>query len=123
MKGIVLVIGPNLGFVFWLGRALDHAGYEAFPARTVDAAAETISDFHLIPELVILTASMPRSNELIADLKRLREDVRVLRLAEPGDGNNLPSSPTQMTEEGKAVLLKAVSAVLVDNRVVANNSR
>ena len=124
----VLVIGSDLGFVFWLGRALDQAGYEAFPARSVDAAAETVSDFHLSPALVILTASLPGSNELIQDLKRSQGPLRVLFLAETANGShviadNVYPRPSEMTEESKAELLKAVSAVLVDNPVPADNSR
>lgn len=127
MNRTVLVIGPDLGFVFWLCRALDQAGYDAFPARGAGAAAETVSDFHLSPGLVILTASMLGSYELIAHLKEL-EDVRVLRLAEPGNGNRVAADkvyphPAEMTAEARSELLKAVSAVLVDNPIPADNSR
>jgi DNA-binding response OmpR family regulator len=124
----VLLVGPDLGFVFWLGRALDQAGYEAFPARDLAAAAETVSEFHLTPGLLILTASIPGSKELIADLKRLHEQVRVLCLAEAVGGNHVAADgvyprPAAMTEAAKAELLKVISAVLVDNPVAADNSR
>ena len=127
MNRTVLVIGPDLGFVFWLCRALDRAGYDAFPARGVDAAAHTALDFHLSPGLVILTASIPGSNELIAELKQFQEDLRVLRLAAPAGGNHsadkVYSRPAGMSEETKTELLKAVSAVLADNLVPTDNSR
>ena len=124
----VLVVGPDLGFVFWLGRALDQAGYEAFPARSAYAAAETVSDFHLRPSLVILAAPVPGSNELIAGLRQSQRHLCVLYLAESAnDGTHLIADkvyprPTELTEEAKADLLKIISAVLVDNPVAADHS-
>ncbi len=129
MNRTVLIVGPDLGFVFWLGRALDEAGYEAFPARTVDAAAETVSDFHLNPGLVILTASMQGSDELIAELRRSQQHLRVLYLAEAANNathfiaDRVYPRPAEMTEKAKAELLEAVSTILMDNSVAADSSR
>ena len=35
MDTSILLIDSDLGLLFWLGRILDHAGYQAFPARSV----------------------------------------------------------------------------------------
>jgi hypothetical protein len=124
----VLVIGPDLGFVFWLGQTLDRAGYEAFPARSAAAAAETVTEFHLHPGLVILTTWIEGANELIAELRRSQEHRRVLYLAGPTNHGNVVADkiyprPAEMTERAKAELLEAVSTTLADTSVIAENSR
>ena len=38
----ILIVDSDLGFVFWLGRALHDAGYEALPAKDVPEATAII---------------------------------------------------------------------------------
>ena len=113
MNRRVLVIGPDLEFVFWVCRALDQSGCEAFPARSVEAAAETVSEFHVSPNLVILTAHLPDAANLIASLRQAQENLRVVRLAGLGEEDGMTVDgvhprPADRTEKAKAELLKVV---------------
>ena len=40
----ILIVDSDLGFVFWLGRALHDAGYEALPAKDVPEATAIIEN-------------------------------------------------------------------------------
>jgi DNA-binding response OmpR family regulator len=120
----VLVIGPDLGFVFWLGRALDQAGYDAYPARSIEAAAETMTEFHLSPGLAILSGSLPGAPEFIEDLRRSHGELRVLKLARAGNSNNhnllvdhVCPLPADMTEESKIALINLIGGMVEGNHV------
>ncbi len=60
----VLIVDQDLGFVFWLGRALDAVGFNALPAKNVADAQR------LVEELDV------RADVLIADFST--EDIEAL---------------------------------------------
>src|SRR5882724_4454329 len=55
----VLIVDRDLGFVFWLGRALDDAGYQALPAKGIGDATELLGHMNLEIDLLIVSPSMP----------------------------------------------------------------
>lgn len=57
----VLIVDDDLGFAFWLGQALDRAGYETWPARSVTAAKSLLKEVRLAVDLLVITASLPRA--------------------------------------------------------------
>ena len=57
----VLLVDDNLGFAFWLGQALDRAGYETWPARSVPAAESLLEEVPLAVDLLVINASLPRA--------------------------------------------------------------
>ena len=50
----VLVIDSDLGFVFWLGRGLDQAGYPSFPAKSVPNAKTLLNELKIAVDLGML---------------------------------------------------------------------
>jgi hypothetical protein len=117
----VLIIGADLAMVFWVGRTLDEAGYDAYPARSVEAAQETLSEFHLSPDLVIVAGTLEGVAALVAGLRQANEGLRVLAL-DSGKGRHAEAdgvhpSPNRGNEEARAELLQTVSAVFAGNAV------
>jgi DNA-binding NtrC family response regulator len=81
----VLLVDDNLGFAFWLGRALDRAGYETWPARSVPAAESLLSEVRLVVDLLVINASLPRARLFAAHLGRSRADFKVIAICEGSD--------------------------------------
>jgi DNA-binding response OmpR family regulator len=79
----VLVLDQDLGFAFWLGRALDQEGFQAFPARSVSNAVELLSTLHLTVSLVIIKHSLPCAEHFIAKLRSSPPGVKVVMIAAP----------------------------------------
>ncbi len=61
----VLIVDEDLGFVFWLGRILDNAGYEALPAKTVQDAASLLSQYPVSLDLLVINPACPGALEFI----------------------------------------------------------
>jgi CheY-like chemotaxis protein len=68
----ILIVSDDLAFVFWLGRALDDAGYEAWPARNVENAAALLEELSDFPDLLVLDPETPGANRLIERLSPQR---------------------------------------------------
>jgi DNA-binding NtrC family response regulator len=82
----VLIVDDDLGFAFWLGQALDRAGYEAWPAQGVTAAESLLAEVKLQIDLLVINASLPRALALATYLGRNRADFKVIAVyEEPGD--------------------------------------
>jgi len=82
VKTAILLIDCELAFVFWLGRALDKAGYEAFPARSIPDAVKLMAELHLSVGLVILNCSLPGAADFIAELRGTQKFVKIIALVE-----------------------------------------
>lgn len=78
----VLIVDDDLGFAFWLGQALDRAGYETWPARSVTAARSLLAEVRLAVDLLVITASLPRALALATYLGRARADFKVIAVYE-----------------------------------------
>ena len=81
----VLIVDRDLGFVFWLGRALDDAGYEAIPARGVPDAIQLLHELHAVVDLLIVDAALPGAADLVRSLRRSARTIRVMSLVESRD--------------------------------------
>ena len=119
VKTAVLLIDSDLGFVFWLGRALDNAGYEAFPAKSISDALRLMAELHLSMSLVIVNHALPGAAEFIADLRNTQKLVKVMALIEDTDSAvALPDvdcevvRPYGVDEEAKAEFVRTVRRVL-----------
>lgn len=78
MDGAILLVNRDLGEAFRLGRSLDHAGFQTFPARSVEEAAALLRDLHLTVAVLMVDCALPGVQELIATLRRSRRDLRVV---------------------------------------------
>jgi hypothetical protein len=78
----VLLVDDDLGFAFWLGRALDRAGYETWPARSVSAAESLLWEVRLAVDLLVINASLPQAREFATWVARSRSDCSLIAICE-----------------------------------------
>jgi hypothetical protein len=88
----VLVIDSDLGFAFWLTKALDCAGYQAFPAKNLEDAATVLNEIPMNLGLLVLTGTPANADPFLARLRRQYRDLRVICLLED-DETVRPSFP------------------------------
>lgn len=74
----VLIIDDDVGFAFWLGQALDEAGYKALPAKGVSDAVDLLSEYKLEVDLLIINPALPGAVDLIPDLRRSQARLKVI---------------------------------------------
>ena len=74
----ILIVDSDLGFAFWLGHALDEAGYYALPAINAAGASKLLAELGLTADLVVINAALPDAGAFIADLRLTQKDVRVI---------------------------------------------
>jgi hypothetical protein len=119
VNNAVLIIDSDLGFAFWLGQALDRAGYEAFPARNVADSVALLSEIPMVPRLVIFGGNPAGADALIDKCRTRHKDLRVLRLRDDSQPISVPAfpfdaeigKPASRTEEDRAELLRAIDRV------------
>ena len=119
VKTAILLVDSDLGFLFWLGRTLDMAGYEAFPARSIADAETLLSKLHLTVALLVLNFSLPGAATLVATLRGACKPLRVISLVgsgeEPPNGPGVDAvcqKPAVIDENAKAEWLETVRRVL-----------
>lgn len=116
----VILIDNDLAFAFWLAKALDQAGYEAFPARSVPDAIALLADMPMNPRLLILGGPPAGADALVARWRIRHKDLRVMSLVDDSDlmmynpffGVDLECrKPVGRKEEDRAELLLAVDHI------------
>jgi len=114
----ILLVDTDLGFLFWLGRALDQAGYEAFPARTIPDAMTLLVELHLTVGLLILNCSLPGAEDFVARMRHSRKNLKVISLVgqeplllTPGVDAICPK-PSEINDRSKVAMLRIVHQVL-----------
>jgi len=78
----VLIVDSDLGFAFWLGQALDYAGYLALPAKNVADALALLSGVDLDLRLLILGSPQNGAESLVNFCRDKHRDLRIMRLRE-----------------------------------------
>jgi hypothetical protein len=78
----VLMIDDDLGFLFWLGKALVAAGYTPFPALGVPEATGLLAEFSLSVDILIVNPSLPGAPDFVQSLRHHREDLKVVTVSE-----------------------------------------
>jgi len=86
----VLLIDNDLSFAFWIGKALDQAGYQAFPARNEADAMVLLSEIPMNPGLLVLGEGLDGVEDLAVRWRAQNKNLRIVRLF--GD-NEEPASP------------------------------
>ena len=56
--------------MFWLGQALDSAGYPAVPAQSTDAARELLREHRLAVHILVIDPFLPDAFAFVAELRR-----------------------------------------------------
>ncbi|MBZ5653508.1 MAG: hypothetical protein LAO18_23865 [Acidobacteriia bacterium] len=123
MNKIVLLIDSDLGFVFWLGRTLAEVGYEAFPAKSVPDAFKLLDELQLPVSLLIVRDSLPGIADLIAELRYLQNDLKVILTVEdvnteiPRHADAQCLRPDSIDKSSKSGWMQLVQKVLYDKRL------
>lgn len=128
LKTAILLIDTDLGFVFWLGRELDKAGYEAFPAKSIPDALKLIAELHLSVGLVILGGSLPGAANFVSTLRHAQKHLRILSLVEDaGEPNRLAADCTHVrlgnfNENSKTEWLQLIQEILSPSASTQNGN-
>jgi hypothetical protein len=118
MDPAILLIDSDLGFLFWLGHALDQAGYEAFPAKSVPDASTLVGELHRPVGLLILNCSSPAAEQFIATMRESNEFLKTICLDGEGHLSCISGidavcrKPVQFDEHSKAQWMHLVRTVL-----------
>lgn len=118
MDTSILLIDSDLGLLFWLGRVLDHAGYQAFPARSVPDAVALLRELHLTVGVLILNCSLPEAEDLVPTLRRSYRFLKVICLNGDrrhrciGGTDAVCRKPAEFSEHSKAEWVRALRGVL-----------
>ena len=88
----ILLVDPDLGFVFWLGHALDSAGYNSVPAQNTRDATALIQEHKLSIEIVVIDPLLPDAFSFISRLRQSQRSLKVIA-AIPEDWGELPAMP------------------------------
>jgi len=86
----ILIVDNDLGFVFWLCRILDAAGYEAVPATGIPEALAALEELDVWVDVLMARHSLPGADGFAARL-RLSQQGQVKTIAlidqydEPGE--------------------------------------
>jgi len=121
----ILIVERDLGFVFWLGRALDYAGHVSLPAKDVQDAKSLLRDLNPAVELIIVNPRVPGAAAMLQQMRGATPDVKVIELAEHGQepGWRLPfvdtwkSKPAVGDEAAAREWISAVETVLAGDAV------
>jgi hypothetical protein len=81
----ILIVDSDLGFVFWLGHALDAAGYFSLPAKSIPDASELLRLLNREVDLLVLNCSLFGAADLIGSLRRSQPHLKVLAAGDPGE--------------------------------------
>lgn len=127
----VLLIDSDLGFSFWLGKALDQAGYKAFPARNEADADVLLAEIPIDLRVLILGDAPAGVEDLAARWRKRCGNLRIVHLLEAGaESGALPrgidaelSKPSSRDEQELLELLLALDRCMARPRELPVRSR
>ncbi len=76
----ILIVGRRLGFVFWLGQALDRAGFVCWPAKGVADARMLFRNMRAEISLLVIDTSMAGASAFSRELIEAQGHLRVIGL-------------------------------------------
>jgi hypothetical protein len=74
----ILIVGNDLGFVFWLGQTLVSEGHQAWPAMGVPDAIALVRELDVPIDLLVMDPSLPEAPALIDCLRSTGKVRRVV---------------------------------------------
>jgi DNA-binding NtrC family response regulator len=120
----VLIVDDDLGFVFWLGHALDAAAYSALPARTIPDAALLIMQLNLTVDVLLINPRLSGGHDFIATLHRSQGHVKVIGILDYGRQlshikgvSAHHTKPTVLDEDSKNDWLQCIRGVLMQKTI------
>jgi CheY-like chemotaxis protein len=85
-----LLVDSDLGFIFWLGQALDLAGYSALPAKNTQAADELIQEHKPSIDVLVIDPLLPNALPFASCLRQSRRDLKVIAVIPEGSEESFP---------------------------------
>ena len=74
----VLIVDPDLGFVFWLGQVLGNTRWQAVPAKDFQTAMALLRELHLEKiDLLILNPSVQGAADFVQALRISQPNLKV----------------------------------------------
>jgi CheY-like chemotaxis protein len=121
----ILIVEGDLGFVFWLGRALDYAGHSSLPAKDVQDASSLLRDLNPDVALIIVNPRLSGAAALVQQMRGATPDIKVIELTENArePGWRLPfadtckSKPRVADEAAAREWIAAVETILAGDAV------
>ena len=74
----ILLVDSDLGFIFWLGQALDAEGFRAVPALNIPAARELLERHKLSVDILVIDPSLPDAFLFISELRQSRPPLHIV---------------------------------------------
>jgi CheY-like chemotaxis protein len=125
----ILIVDSDLGSVFWLGQALDLAGCESLPAKSLSDAKALLDELKVTVDLLIVRSSMPGAAAFAETLRRTQGRLKMIGLV--GDNEESFELEPQMDawlqkpflthETAKCDYLELIRLVLADDDTVPCN--
>ena len=81
----VLIVDSDLGFAFWLGHALDQAGFYALPAVSASGASKLLTELGMSADVVVINAAVPDAASFIADMRLGQPALKVITVVDDPD--------------------------------------
>ena len=78
----VLIIDPDLGFVFWLGWVLGDAGWQALPAKGFSEATDLLSQLHMEIDLLVVNPFLTGATDFVDTSRCSQPNLKVLVVLE-----------------------------------------
>ncbi len=113
----VLIVDGDLGFAFWLGRALDGAGFTALAAKDVPDALTLITQHRVSPQVLVLNTCLDHVTELISRVRRLARPPRVVAVLSDEPAGQLPKidaaqrKPKEFSRASKAEWVRLIEQI------------
>jgi hypothetical protein len=85
----ILIVDKDLGFVFWLGQALDKAGYQALPAKNIADAEALLGELKVDIDLVIASLASPEARVFAQTLHSQQGHLRIIAIIEEWESPDL----------------------------------
>jgi DNA-binding response OmpR family regulator len=125
VRTTVLIVDNDLGFVFWLGKTLDAAGYQTLPAKNISDATILLEELTLEIDSLIVNPSLPGAAEFVAMLRRSTRRLKVIAISDvEGPVTTLLGvdasrrKPENILDEGATLeWLQFIHSLLADNAV------
>ena len=115
----LVIVDRDLGFVFWLGRALDLCGHVTLPARSGTDALSLIDELGVFVDALLINPAAPGAVKLIASLRLTGHPPKVICLIDDEESRIAPQlvtasvrKPTRTDGQALEVLLWAIHNAL-----------
>jgi len=121
---VILIVDSDLGFVFWLGHAIDEGGWEALPAKSVTDALSLIGQLQTAVDLLIVNPSLEGIAGLVEKLLELNPNLKVIALLASGEKpvagvDACVRKPDRVDESSKLKWQQTIGQLLVRGRAAS----